>query len=118
MISHEGLGPLVRIGGRFTSAAYCTLLEQQMIPYVLNRPHPDGCYFFQQDLSPVHTSKDVARLFEERGVVQREWCTKGADMNIIQHVWGRMKVSLSKLSLELANSDQLWEPIEHEWKRL
>lgn len=64
----------------------CTLLEHQMIPYVLNGPHPDGCYFFQQDLSPVHTSKDMARLLKERGVMQLQWCAKGANMNITEHV--------------------------------
>lgn len=117
-ISRDGLSPLVRISGKFTSAAYCTLLEHEMIPYVLNGPHPDGCYLFQQDLSPMHTAKEVARVLDERGVMRLEWCAKGADMNIIEHVWARMKANLSRLSLDLVTADELWEAIQEEWKRI
>ncbi|KAH9372905.1 hypothetical protein HPB48_022926 [Haemaphysalis longicornis] len=117
-ILHKGLVPLGRIDGRFTTAAYSTLLEHDMVLCVLNGPHPDGFYFFKQDLSAVTPLKDVARLLEGRGVMQLQWCAKGADMNIIELVWGRMKVNLPELPLKLANSDQLWEAIEHEWNRL
>lgn len=117
-ISRDGLSPIVRIPGRFTSSAYCTLLEHEMIPYALNGPHPDGYYLFQQDLSPVHTAKVVARLLGELGVRSLEWCAKGADMNIIEHVWARMKANLSRLSLDSTTSDELWEAIKREWKHL
>lgn len=60
-------GPMVKIDGRFTSAAYCTLLKQQVIICALNGPHPNVYSFFQQDLSPVHTSEDKAHLLEDRG---------------------------------------------------
>ncbi|KAH6922320.1 hypothetical protein HPB50_013138 [Hyalomma asiaticum] len=117
-ISRDGLSPLVRISGKFTSAAYCTLLEHEMIPYVLNGPHPDGCYVFLQGLSPVHTAKEVARILDERGVMRLEWCAMGADMNIVEHVWVRMKANLSRLSLDLVTADELWEAMQEEWKRI
>lgn len=117
-ISHDGLSPLLKLSGKFTSAAYCKLFEHEMIPYVLNGPHMDGCYLFQQDLSPVHTAKEVARILDERGAMRLEWCAKGADTSIIEHVLARMKANLSRLSLDLVTADELWEARQEEWKRI
>lgn len=35
-ISKDGLGPLVRIEGRFQARSYCAILEKDFIPYVLD----------------------------------------------------------------------------------
>nr|XP_054923107.1 uncharacterized protein LOC129382906 [Dermacentor andersoni] len=55
----KGLRPLVRIEDRFTSAAYCSFLDDVMVSYLLNGPFPEGDYIFQQDNSPIHTSGRV-----------------------------------------------------------
>lgn len=62
----------------------------------------------------MHTAKDVARILDERGVMRLEWCSKGADINIIEHVWERMKANLSRLSLDLVTADELWEALQEE----
>ncbi|KAH6922278.1 hypothetical protein HPB50_011940 [Hyalomma asiaticum] len=64
-ISKDGLGPLVRLDGRFTAAAYTDLLDSVVIPYALNGPFEDGLFSFQHDRSPIHTASSVNRLLEE-----------------------------------------------------
>ncbi|KAM7313614.1 hypothetical protein ISCGN_003467 [Ixodes scapularis] len=117
-VSYQGLGPLYRIEGRLTSENYCNILDDVMLPYVLGGPFPDGNFFIQQDLSPVHTAGKVRTLLEERYVRQRSWPPKGADMNIIEHIWGLMKRNLAKQSLHSASTDDLWNAVEAEWNRL
>lgn len=57
VITHRGLGPVVRINGSLTAAAYADILEQVLIPFILDGPFPDGCFIFQHDRSPIHTSR-------------------------------------------------------------
>ncbi|KAH6934160.1 hypothetical protein HPB50_021147 [Hyalomma asiaticum] len=43
---------------------------------------------------------------------------KGADLNIIEAVWGRMKIRLRKRGLHSSSADELWSTVEEEWMRL
>lgn len=61
-----------------------------MIPYALDGPFTDGNFVFQHYLTPVHTFRKVRSLLENRCVMELPWPAKGADMNIIEHVWERM----------------------------
>lgn len=117
-VSRDGLGVLHRIEGPLTSAKYCDILDYVMIPYALDGPFPDGDFLFQQDLSPVHTAKVVEELLNMRGVRCLRWVPKGADLNIIEAVWGRMKVRLCKRGLHSSSADELWSAVEGEWMRL
>ncbi|KAH7951116.1 hypothetical protein HPB52_004747 [Rhipicephalus sanguineus] len=67
-LSKEGLGPLVRIDGPFTASAYCSLLQEVLVPYVLDGPFEDGCYLLQHDRSPIHTARSVAAVLESLAV--------------------------------------------------
>uniref|UniRef100_A0A131XWY2 Putative transposable element n=2 Tax=Ixodes ricinus TaxID=34613 RepID=A0A131XWY2_IXORI len=117
-ISPEGLGPLFRIDGSLTSDRYCTLLDHVMLPYALDGPFPDGDFVFQHDLSPVHTSRQVRALLEERCVAELPWPSKGADLNIIEHVWGRIRAVMTRRFLHRATTDELWSAVCGEWERL
>ncbi|KAM7307395.1 putative transposable element tc1 transposase [Ixodes scapularis] len=110
-VSREGLGPLLRIEGSLTSDSYCTIIDHVMLPYALDGSFSDGNYVLQHDLSPVHTSRKVRSLLEERCVTKLPWPPKGADMNIIEHVWGRIKVAMSRRPLHRASADELWEAV-------
>ncbi|KAH6932502.1 hypothetical protein HPB50_006447 [Hyalomma asiaticum] len=117
-VSRDGLGVLHRTEGPLTSAKYCDILDYVMIPYALDGPFPDGDFLFQQDLSPVHTTKVVEVLLNMRGVRRLRWVPKGAHLNIIEAVWGRMKVRLCKRGLHSSSADELWSTVEEEWMRL
>lgn len=117
-MSRNGLGPLVRVDGSFTSDAYVDIIESVLTPYVLDGPFPDGFYLFQQDRSPVHTSRKVSAILDARGVRQLPWPPKGADMSPIENVWGLLKAHLMRSHIGNANADTLWEAIRGEWERL
>lgn len=117
-ISSHGLGPLVRIEGRFNAAAFEDIVDSVVIPYALDGPFADGLYYLQHDRSPIHMARSVKHLLDERGVMVIEWPPQGADMNIIENVWGAMKKSLSSRQLQGGSRDALWQAVEEEWQRL
>ncbi|KAH6919451.1 hypothetical protein HPB50_029560 [Hyalomma asiaticum] len=47
-----------------------------------------------------------------------DWPPKGADMNVIENVWGILKHNLSKMGLHTATPDELWQAIKSEREKL
>ncbi|KAG0428629.1 hypothetical protein HPB47_024416 [Ixodes persulcatus] len=45
-------------------------------------------------------------------------CPKGADLNIIENVWGRMKAAMARRPLHRATADELWRFVLEEWEKL
>ncbi|KAM7295045.1 hypothetical protein ISCGN_024550 [Ixodes scapularis] len=93
-LSKDGLRPLFRIERSLTSQIYYEVIDYVMLPYVLDGPFPDVDFTYQHDLSPVHTSGMVRSLLEERCVTELPWAPQGANLNIIEDVWGRMKAAM------------------------
>lgn len=108
----------MRLSQSFTAEAYCEILDRQLLPYALDGSFRDGCFWFQHDLSPVHTARAVRKLLEERAVRTLDWPPKGADFNIIENVWGAIKQNMSHMNLGAATADELWLAITGEWQRL
>ncbi|KAG0433922.1 hypothetical protein HPB47_019473 [Ixodes persulcatus] len=120
-MSKDGLGPLVRLDGRFTAEAYSGLIDTVLLPYALDGPFGDGFFYFRQDRSPVHMAAAGTRYLEDRGVMVLA-CPppppQGADMNPIENVWGAMKRALSHRPLHRGSVDDMWATVEAEWERL
>ncbi|KAH6922749.1 hypothetical protein HPB50_018789 [Hyalomma asiaticum] len=117
-ITKDGLGPLYRIVGHLCSEDYMTIIDHQLLPHVLDGPYSDGHFLLQQDLSPIHTARSVTKHLENLGVMTLDWPPKGADMNVIENVWGILKHNLSKMGLHTATPDELWQAIKSEWEKL
>ncbi|KAH7963495.1 hypothetical protein HPB52_021262 [Rhipicephalus sanguineus] len=68
MITKDGLGPLVRIDGKFTANKYCEILTT-VAHRELAKVHFSGAGpVFQHDRSPVHTSKKVEALLRQLNI--------------------------------------------------
>lgn len=117
-ISKHGLGPLHRIVGRLTSTSYCDVVDTVLIPFVRSGLFPDGNFLFQQDLAPIHTARTVKDHLRQCGIEELPWVPKGADLNIIENVWGRMKAAMVRTPIYSATEDQLWDAVQAEWERL
>lgn len=102
-----------------TAETYSDIVEQVMLPYVLDGPFTDGVFLLQQDGAPIHTARSVTNLLDSLGIMRLDWPARSPDLNIIENVWGKMKKTLSKKrGLATATSEQLWEALKLEWENL
>ncbi|KAH7932903.1 hypothetical protein HPB49_004675 [Dermacentor silvarum] len=57
-ITFQGLGPLVRIEGRFNADSYYSILDDVLLPYLVEGPtFPDNEFILQHDNSPIHKAR-------------------------------------------------------------
>lgn len=117
-ISKDGLGPLVRISGRFNASYYCGIVDDVLLPYVYDGPFKDGCFLLQHDRSPIHKARCVMQLLDDRQVPQLEWPPNAADLNPIENVWGVMKSQRARANVVHTTADALWDAVKEEWERL
>ncbi|KAH9372572.1 hypothetical protein HPB48_021516 [Haemaphysalis longicornis] len=117
-ISKDGLGPFVRIDGRFNACGYCGIIDDVLLPYVYDRPFKDGCFLLQPDRSPIHKARCVIQRLDHRQVPQLEWPPNGADLNPVGNTCSLMKFHLARSNIANATADALWVDVKEEWERL
>jgi hypothetical protein len=101
-IQYGGVREICTVDGNINSLRYQDILAAHYIPN-----HRRG-QILQQDGAPSHTSASTSKFLKAKKVkVLQDWPTQSPDMNIIEHVWGKMKEEALKMKPK--NLDELWE---------
>ncbi len=71
-------------------------------------------FTFQQDLSPIHTSRATKSFLNDCSLEVMNWPPRGADMNIIENAWGVIQAKVDEEPLA-HNQDELWQQVLNAW---
>ncbi|KAG0429472.1 hypothetical protein HPB47_023614 [Ixodes persulcatus] len=77
-----------------------------------------GFFWLQHDRSPVHCAQKVQDFLEESAIRQLPWPPGGADMDVIENVWGLLKRTLVKRNLQDSSKNTLWTALSEEREKL
>ncbi|KAH9377220.1 hypothetical protein HPB48_008290 [Haemaphysalis longicornis] len=118
LITRDCLGPFIRLPRLFNSPACYHVIDNKLIPHVLNGHFKEGCYILQQDPSFFRAFKAVQRLLEERGVRLFECPPNEADLRAIENIWGEIKYNVAHLYPTTATANYFWLVVNAEWEAL
>lgn len=96
------MDPRCRVDGNINSRKYQEILAAHYIP------NYSRGQILQQDGAPSHTSASTSKFLKAKKVkVLQDWPAQSPDVNIIEHVWDKMKEEAWKMKPK--NLDELWE---------
>ena len=113
-VSLRGQTPLATVVGNINSDAYIKILSENLIPSI-KQVYPEG-FVLQQDNAPCHVSKKTKAFLISEGVELMEWPPNSPDLNVIENVWGLMKIRLS--AVERTTVKDWKDRIQQTWKDL
>ncbi|KAA0725409.1 hypothetical protein E1301_Tti010430 [Triplophysa tibetana] len=101
-IQYGGVRQICRVEGNINSLKYQEVLAASYIP-----TYKRG-QILQQGGSPSHTSISTSKFLKAKKIkMLQDWPAQSPDMNIIEHMWGRMKAEARKTKPK--NIDEFWE---------
>ena len=72
------------------SKQYCSILEQSLLGTLQDYSLPRDSIIFQHDNDRKHTARRTKEWLHNHNITVLPWPLSSPDMNIIEHVWGRM----------------------------
>lgn len=102
---------LLRIDGKFNSAAFCAEILNQAVPFI-DDMFGVGNWILQQDNCSIHASAETRAHLSRLQVRTFEWPARSPDLNIIENVWSMMVEIVYKEKAQYKTKDELWQAIE------
>lgn len=116
-ISYQGLGVCWTMEERFNAVNYRNILENIMLPSVLEH-FPNRDFIFQQDNCPVHNAGIIREWFQQNNIETLLWPSKSPDFNIIENIWGLMTKRMYDSQFRPQNREALVAKIVETWEEL
>jgi transposase len=102
---------IVRCIGNVNTAEHQRILGNGFV----NNVHPDE--IFIQDGATCHTALSTSEYLHNHGIcVVADWPPQSPDLNIIEHMWAKLKRELSQR--HMTTLDDMWENCQQVWQSI
>jgi transposase len=114
------LGPLVILSKdqRFDSKKYVNILEEHLLDFWMEQSEEIGYVVFQEDNSPIHTSKLAKQWRESMDIQSLQWPPNSPDLNPIEHIWYILKTTIQKMEPRPMTIPSTIAAIRKAWNKL
>jgi len=107
---------VVLIGQTMNAVRYRDLcINEIVVPFSEN--FGDDFILVDDNARP-HRAEIVNDVLREHGIHRMNWPARSPDMNVIEHVWSRMKLKLNQIEHEFMNLDELAIAVREEWESI
>lgn len=113
----KGVGQLHCIDETLTAKYYIDILRKDLARSLRDYEWDDDWYLLQ-DNSAVHTAKKVQDFLEYQQIKTIKFPAKSPDLNPIENIWAILKRRLYQPENPAADTDELWDRIKVEWKKI
>lgn len=97
---------------------YISIIDNVMLPFLLDGPFPDGTFILQQDPAPIYKTKSVQQHLNQLGIRRVQWAKKCEDLNPIRGAWALVKERICRKRIKDPSAEKLWALFKKEWDKL
>ncbi|OAF66005.1 hypothetical protein A3Q56_06276, partial [Intoshia linei] len=101
------------VSGRLNSIGYRNILNESLKPFLKVGEFTNPK--FQQDNAPCHKARLIIDWMQENGIQLMNWPPNTPDVNIIEHVWPRLKAKINEICQKVNTVAELSDIITREW---
>lgn len=107
---------VVLIGQSMNGVRYRDLcVNEIVVPFAQNF---GAGFILVDDNARPHRARIVQECLRENGIERMNWPARSPDMNIIEHVWSRMKLKLNQREQEFLNFEELAIAVREVWEAI
>ena len=90
-------------------------MNEIVIPFAQNFGND---FILIDDNARPHRARIVQEVLNENNIERMEWPARSLDMNVIEHVWSRMKLRMNLREYEFNNLNDLANALRAEWEAI
>jgi transposase len=123
------LGPLVLVEGTLNSDRYIELLENYLLPFLINLNEKEETlipwyffqeedYIFQDDNASCHVSNKTKSWKENKLIKTLPWPAQSPDLNPIENLWDILERRVRKYKPMPSTKNDFFELLKREWYQI
>lgn len=116
-MSAAGVGRVYKVVGTMRSDQYIGILQNAMLPSMVDLFGNNHNAIFQHDNDPKHTSRATKQFLADQALTVMDWPPQSPDLNPIENLWEILDHHRNQ-SRRPSGDNQLWQDCKEAWAKI